>query len=324
MYQTRTEIIGKINHFSGRNEPFVFAIDFSAEKGFVLSPEDADKTGILYYISGTKNQRSISLNKPLKFDFIPKDFQEYKNAFEKVVFHLKRGDTYLLNLTFPTGLKTNLTLREIYDFSSAPFKMMVPGHFVVFSPEMFVTVGDSKISSQPMKGTIDGSIPGAHQKLLADEKELYEHNTIVDLIRNDLSMVSTNVKVTRFRYIDRIQTNRGDLLQASSEITGDLPPGYLSQLGDILFALLPAGSVTGAPKEKTVEIIRDAEQYERGFYTGIFGYFDGHSLVSAVSIRYIEQTTDGLVFKSGGGITALSDMESEYDELLKKIYVPVI
>jgi para-aminobenzoate synthetase component 1 len=92
----------------------------------------------------------------------------------------------------------------------------------------------------------------------------------------------------------------------------------------VLFTLLPAGSVTGAPKEKTVEIIRAVESYDRGFYTGIFGFFDGQSLTSAVSIRYIEQTTDGLVFKSGGGITALSDAESEYQEMIKKIYVPVV
>jgi para-aminobenzoate synthetase component 1 len=175
-----------------------------------------------------------------------------------------------------------------------------------------------------MKGTIDAAIPDAEQKLLADDKEFFEHNTIVDLIRNDLSMVSTAVKVNRFRYIDRIHTNRGDLLQMSSEISGTLPKGYLKKLGEILFTLLPAGSVTGAPKERTVKIILETENYNRGFYTGIFGFFNGYSLTSAVSIRFIEQTKNGLVFKSGGGITALSKVESEYDEMLKKIYVPVI
>jgi para-aminobenzoate synthetase component 1 len=110
----------------------------------------------------------------------------------------------------------------------------------------------------------------------------------------------------------------------SSEICGDLPADYRLRLGEILFKMLPAGSVTGAPKEKTVEIIRSAESYDRGFYTGIFGFFDGQSLVSAVSIRFIEQINGGLVFKSGGGITALSQVESEYLEMLKKIYVPVL
>jgi para-aminobenzoate synthetase component I len=324
MFVPRTEIIARINQFYSRNEPFLFAIDYPGEKGFALSLQEADIKGIKYNLNGRENTGKTDLKIPLKFDPFPIDFETYKTAFEKIVFHLKRGDTYLLNLTFPTPLESSLCLPDIYDISHAPYKIFVPGHFVIFSPEQFVQVKDSRISCCPMKGTIDAAVPNAREHLLADQKELFEHNTIVDLIRNDLSMVSTNVAVTRFRYIDRIHTNRGDLLQMSSEISGNLPEGYRERLGEIIFTLLPAGSVTGAPKEKTVEIIRAAESYDRGFYTGIFGVFDGQSLTSAVSIRYIEQTAGGLIFKSGGGITALSDAESEYHEMLRKIYVPVI
>jgi para-aminobenzoate synthetase component 1 len=323
-FLTRTEILHKINHFSGDKKPFLFAIDYQGENGFVLSPEDADNIGVKCEIKNGKSSENSARKQLLKFDIYPIKIETYKQAFEQVEFHLKRGDTYLLNLTFPTKIESNLSLSEIYEISQAPYKLLVPGHFVVFSPEVFLRIADSRISCCPMKGTIDASVPHAEEVLLGDEKEFFEHNTIVDLIRNDLSMVSTNVEVTRFRYIDRIHTNRGDLLQMSSEITGDLPPGYLNNLGEILFTLLPAGSVTGAPKEKTVEIIKAAEIYNRGFYTGIFGYFDGHSLTAAVSIRFIELTDDGMVFKSGGGITALSDMESEYQEMLKKIYVPIV
>ncbi|MEI7500913.1 MAG: aminodeoxychorismate synthase component I [Bacteroidota bacterium] len=324
MFIKRKEIIAKINHFAGRGDSFLFAIDFVGKNGFVLSPQEADIKGIRYDIGGIKNSAKTEAKDPLNFDFFPIDFETYKTAFEKVVFHLNRGDTYLLNLTFPTLLQSNLSLPEIFDISRAPFKLFVPGLFVVFSPEAFIRIKDSGIFSCPMKGTIDAAVPDAEQRLLADKKEFFEHNTIVDLIRNDLSMVSTNVKVTRFRYLDRIRTNRGELLQMSSEIRGDLPQAYLKRLGEIIFALLPAGSVTGAPKEKTVEIIRDVELYDRGFYTGIFGYFDGHSLSSAVSIRFIEQKDGGLTFKSGGGITALSNLRDEYDEMLKKVYVPVV
>ena len=95
------------------------------------------------------------------------------------------------------------------------------------------------------------------------------------------------------------------------------------QLGDILFSMLPAGSITGAPKKKTMQIIREAEGYERGFYTGITGYFDGDSLDSAVMIRFVEQEADGMYFKSGGGITFKSDARSEYEEMKQKIYVPI-
>ena len=324
MLITRSAIIQTINQFSAQRKPFLFAIDFKAETGFVLSPTAATERGIYFQLGGWRNVPEKPGNQPSVFDFSPVGMNTYQQAFEKVQRHLRSGNTYLLNLTFQTPVQTDLSLEDLFFAGRAPFRLFVPGRFVVFSPETFITIRDGKISSFPMKGTIDAAIPNAEHQLLANEKEFFEHNTIVDLIRNDLSMVSTNVKVTRFRYIDRVRTNRGELLQLSSEISGELPDGYLDHLGDILFTLLPAGSVTGAPKEKTVEIIRETELYDRGFYTGIFGFFDGHSLTSAVSIRFIEQTPGGLVFKSGGGITALSDAESEYQEMLKKIYVPVV
>jgi para-aminobenzoate synthetase component I len=324
MFINRKEIVNKITHFYAHGEPFLFAIDFSGETGFVLSPEEAMIQGICYEFENMKNKAETVENLPFQFKFKPVAFQTYKKAFNKVVFHLKRGDTYLLNLTFPTALDTDLSLDAVFSVARASYKLYVPGYFAVFSPEVFVRIRGNTISSCPMKGTISARIPDAEKRLLANEKELFEHHTIVDLIRNDLSRVSTGIRVTKYRYIDRIHTNREDLLQMSSEICGDLPTGYEQRMGEILFELLPAGSVTGAPKEKTVQIIREAEIYDRGFYTGIFGGFDGMSLSTAVSIRFIEDTGNGLVFKSGGGITALSEARSEYKEMLDKVYVPVV
>jgi para-aminobenzoate synthetase component 1 len=174
-----------------------------------------------------------------------------------------------------------------------------------------------------MKGTIDASVENAKELILNDSKELAEHNTIVDLIRNDLSLVAENVAVEKFRYLDRIKTSHRDLWQVSSKITGDLPDNYTENIGDIIFTMLPAGSVSGAPKKKTVEIIENAENYTRGFYTGIFCYFDGKNLDSCVLIRYIENDDNKLVYKSGGGITFKSKAELEYEEMLKKVYVPI-
>ena len=174
-----------------------------------------------------------------------------------------------------------------------------------------------------MKGTIDASVPQAADRILSDQKELAEHVTIVDLLRNDLSQVADQVEVTRFRYIDKIQTHRGELLQVSSEIVGHLRPGYDQAIGTFMATLLPAGSVTGAPKDRTKAIIQEAEGYPRGFYTGIFGFFDGQTLDSAVMIRFIEQEGSQYYFRSGGGITARSNARMEYDELIRKIYVPV-
>ncbi|NQU51708.1 MAG: aminodeoxychorismate synthase component I, partial [Bacteroidetes bacterium] len=188
---------------------------------------------------------------------------------------------------------------------------------------IFVQIENRKISSFPMKGTIDASKKNAKELILNDSKELAEHNTIVDLIRNDLSLVAENVEVEKFRYLERIKTNQRDLWQVSSKITGDLPEDYSENIGDIIYTMLPAGSISGAPKKKTVEIIKNAENYTRGFYTGIFCYFDGKNLDSCVLIRYIEKQNDELIYKSGGGITFKSKVEPEYDEMLKKVYVPI-
>jgi len=89
-----------------------------------------------------------------------------------------------------------------------------------------------------------------------------------------------------------------------------------------LMKLLPAGSISGAPKPSTLQIINDAEGYERGYYTGIMGYFDGQNFESAVMIRYIENENGKFVFKSGGGITTKSDVQSEYQEIIDKVYLP--
>lgn len=200
---------------------------------------------------------------------------------------------------------------------------MVKDSFTVFSPEIFVRIHQGRICSFPMKGTIDASIPDAAQLLINDPKEAAEHATIVDLIRNDLSMVANQVSVSRYRYIDTLRTNLGSILQTSSEIQGTLPDDYHAHLGDIIFKLLPAGSITGAPKKKTMQIIQEAETYDRGFYTGIMGYFDGENLDSAVMIRFVEQEGEKMYFKSGGGITCQSDVESEYNEMKQKVYVPI-
>ena len=158
---------------------------------------------------------------------------------------------------------------------------------------------------------------------MGDYKERCEHYTIVDLIRNDLNRIADRVRVERFRYVEKIATLRGEILQTSSEIAGDLRSGWRQELGDLLFSLLPAGSISGAPKPATLRLIRDAEQCPRGYYTGVFGYFDGHDLDSAVMIRYIECENGRFYFRSGGGITVHSDPQQEYDEVVTKIYLPI-
>ncbi len=250
----------------------------------------------------------------------------YRRAFEMVQAGLQRGDSFLTNLTMPNRVELSATLAEVYQYAAAPYRIYLAGQFVCFSPEIFVKIHEQgRISSYPMKGTALDTVAG-QAALLESEKEIAEHATIVDLIRNDLSQVAKRVRVDSYRYLDRIQTPRGGLLQTSSAISGELPSDWPSQLGNIIANLLPAGSVSGAPKPATLAIIRAAEEEARGYYCGIALHFDGQSVDSCVLIRYMEPARDGkqMIFRTGGGITALSRWEDEYAELRAKIKIPLL
>ena len=313
-----------MNEMGSKCEPFFFIIDFETKQTLLIPQPFQNKTPYSFKINELRNYNIV--NQPLEKDIIlkkkPISFTQYQRAFDYCMKEMNYGNSYLLNLTFPTPIELNLTLEEVFYYSQAKYKLLVPDHFVCFSPETFVQIKDGLISSNPMKGTISAKIPNAAQHILADKKEMSEHHTIVDFIRNDLNMIAKRIRVKDFRYIDRIITNKDDLLQVSSHIEGILPNDYQNHIGDILFRLLPAGSISGAPKRKTLEIIKAAEGYDRGFYTGIFGYFDGKNLDSGVSIRFIEQG-NGLIFKSGGGITTQSSAKAEYQEMIDKVYVPI-
>lgn len=271
--------------------------------------------------SGLNSALNFTLNSALKYSLSksPLPFETYKKSFDKVIDYAKSGDIYLLNLCFETPVQTTLSLDEIYKFSSANLVLKYK-NFVCFTPEIFVEIKNDKITTHPMKGTIDANILGAREILLADEKEFSEQAMITDLMRNDLSMVADEVRVERFRYFSEILTKGGRILQTSSEISGVLRGEFRRNFGDVFAKLLPVGSISGTPKIRAQEIINECELAGRGFYSGVFIYFDGKALKSWVLIRFIEQKDGALVFKSGGGITHESEAKKEYDELLKKAY----
>lgn len=318
------EFKDKLNAWGQQKIPFLFWVDFELEKPIAIKTTDIDPDKILFEINGITNAKPHSSTKNvglLKKTPIP--FSEYKNKLSKVMYHLNYGDTFLTNLTIKTPVEIGLSLKDIFYASKARYKLFVRDQFLVFSPEIFIQIREGKIYSNPMKGTIDAGVPGAADIILNNRKEMAEHITIVDLIRNDLSMIANDVHVSRFRYIDELKTNHKSLLQVSSEIVGTLSENYLSKLGDIVTALLPAGSVSGAPKQKTLEVIAQTEQEKRGYYTGVVGYFDGKNLDSGVMIRFIEQVGKKFFYRSGGGITTQSDPEAEYQETIDKVYVPI-
>lgn len=312
-------IFDKMNELGAAKVPFFFMIDFLKENGEIIPLHELNNE-INFEINSEKKQ---SIHQEFTFKKQPISFQEYLPKFQIVHQNLMFGNSYLTNLTYPTKIETDLSLSQIFQFSEAKYKLKYKEDFVCFSPERFVKIENQQIFSNPMKGTIDASIPNAKQLILDDEKEASEHATIVDLIRNDLSLVAENVEVTKYRYIDELKTNDTTLLQVSSEIRGDLKTDFHQNIGTIFDQLLPAGSICGAPKKKTLQIIAEAEGYERKFYTGVFGVFDGENLDSAVMIRFIERDNDSLYFKSGGGITAKSKAKAEYEELIQKVYVPI-
>ena len=316
------------SHYLEEETPFFFAVDFEKESWFLLRPQEAAEKGILYSLNGHSNakplphQDLVSLH--LLEDQLPELKRHYQKAFTAVQKQLNWGNSFLLNLTFPVEVHLDGSLEEVFWQSHAPFKLYWKGRFTVFSPESFVRIRGNQIETFPMKGTRPADKPGAAQELLEDHKEKAEHATIVDLLRNDLSQFAHSVRVERYRYIEEIQRQQGGLLQSSTHIKGELPNSWKSHFAHYLDLLLPAGSVSGAPKPQTLEIIRNTETDSRGFYSGVFGVFDGTTIQSAVAIRFLELKGDKVYYRAGGGITHLSQFENEFDELLQKVYLPTL
>lgn len=309
-----------LNEWGKKRDPFIFLIDFECQHPIAWKlSELGDKVKFVFPTFSNTSKKTHQAGS-IELKTTPIDLLTYKEMFDYVKHEIEYGNSFLTNLTCRTPVTINLTLEQLFDYTSAKYSFYLKNEFVCFSPETFIQIHDNKIYSHPMKGTIDASIPNAQELILNDEKEKAEHATIVDLIRNDLSRVAKRVEVSRYRYYEEIKTNLGVIGQISSEIMGDLEPDFNERIGDILFELLPAGSVSGAPKKKTLEIIKNAEKQPRGYYTGVAGFFDGKNLDSCVLIRYIDKDQ---LYYSGGGITSQSDLESEYSEMIKKIYVPV-
>lgn len=311
-----------MNALGQTGSPFVFVVDFEMKKIIVAEPHELDDGIHISFPNFSHNLDTNAHSHQLQWSKEPMSFEQYEVGYRKVLQEINIGNTFLINLTYPTEVECSGGIHDIFHSAAAKYKMYLEGEFTFFSPETFVKIQNGKIATYPMKGTIDASLPDALETLLSDEKELAEHYTIVDLLRNDLSIVAKEVNVTKFRYPDYLQTNDKSLIQISSEIEGKLPTDYVSSIGDLLFALLPAGSISGAPKRKTVEIIRSAEQIDRGYYTGVAGYFDGKDLDSTVIIRYVEENENRLQYRSGCGITSQSELKKEYEEMIDKVYLP--
>lgn len=323
-------ITDQLNRLGSENEPFLFVINYANSEAYIRKLQDIATDECMYDFEGVSNvlePHSSGQTRLPVWEVETLSEEEYKRSFGLVKSNILRGNSYLANLTCKVGVSCDMSFKDIFLHAKGKYKLLlkegVKRQFVCFSPETFVKIKGGKIYSYPMKGTLSASVPNAESVLLNNEKEAAEHATIVDLIRNDLNRVAKRVRVERYRYVDVVHTNKGDILQTSSEISGVLPKDFTNHIGDILSALLPAGSITGAPKDKTVDIIREAENYDRAFYTGVMGIYSNGELNSAVMIRFLEQDDTGTYYKAGGGITSESDCHKEYEEVLQKVYLPI-
>ena len=307
-----------INDLAKKRIPFLFISDFKAKNIQLIRLDKLNEEDIAFEINENipikKQDHHLQKN--------PISFEQYKEKFDRIQEEIKSGNTYLLNLTQETPIESDLDLKEIYNNVDAKYKLKYKDEFVCFSPEIFIKIKANKIHTYPMKGTIDSSFVNAKETILKNEKEMAEHVMVVDLLRNDLSIKAKNVNVESFRYIEEIQAGAKNLLQVSSHISGELQSDWHENLGSILETLLPAGSISGAPKKSTLEIIEAVEGYDREYFSGVFGVYDGESFDSGVMIRFIQNKDSSLVYKSGGGITLDSDAMQEYNEMLDKIYLP--
>ena len=314
----------RMDELSQQKVPFFFMIDFLMKNVEIFTENEINKNGLLVDFQYFKSFDSKEENfKNIELKSFPESEESYRKGFDFVQENLRLGNSYLTNYTRKTEIETNLSLEEIFYRSEAKYKVLYKDQFVFFSPETFIKIIDNQINTQPMKGTIDASLENAIEILKNDKKEKAEHYTVVDLLRNDLSQVADDVKLDHFQRIDFLKTQQKNLYAMSSDISGRLKPEFQNKIGSIMKTLLPAGSILGAPKPKTLEIILKAENYDRGFYTGVSGWFDGQNLDSCVMIRFIEKENGKLFFKSGGGITHLSKFADEYTEMQNKIYVPI-
>ncbi|MQA91077.1 MAG: aminodeoxychorismate synthase component I [Gemmatimonas sp.] len=252
----------------------------------------------------------------------------YTYNVRRILDLIAAGDTYQVNLTFrlrgtfrgsPEALYADLVQAQ-----RAAFCAYIPvGRHLLLSasPELFFCLSDRRLELRPMKGTRPRGRWAREDEALAEElatspKEQAENLMIVDLLRNDMGRLTEfgSVRVPAMFEVERYPT----VLQLTSSITGTLRNGV--GIAEMLGALFPSGSVTGAPKIRTSQIIEKLEDSPRGPYTGAIGFFGPDEAVFSVAIRTLVLDLDAGRYELGvgSGITADSNPAAEYEECLKK------
>lgn len=254
---------------------------------------------------------------------------EYCEQVDSIRRLIESGDTYQANLTTEARWSTEDSALRLYNWMvreqpvefAALLNLGDLGHILSVSPELFFERTGDRITTRPMKGTAPRGMDAEEDTaqaawLAADEKNRSENLMIVDLLRNDLNRICTAGSVTAEKLfeIERFPT----LFQMTSTVSGTLQPGI--DYRKILHGLFPSGSIVGAPKIRTMQILHDLEQRQRGIYTGAIGFFaPGQRAVFSVAIRTLTLRNHEARIGVGSGIVYDSKATSEYQECLTKI-----
>jgi len=284
--------------------------------------------------------QKISIPPPLPADLDNIDFSQvqcnidkdyYLKAVEKIKRYIYDGDVYQINFSQRFECDYNARPIELFHwqnyYNPSPYAAYIDGgdfHIVSASPEMFITIADGVISTKPIKGTrprVSDTGQGKQinaknfDELVDSEKEQAELNMIIDLERNDVARICRpgTRKVVQPRTIENYPT----VFHAVATVAGELQEGVC--LCDCLKAMFPGGSITGAPKIRSMEIIDETEPTERGVYTGSIGFIgvDG-SVCLNIAIRTIIISSEKAYAQTGGGIVADSNPQAEWEETITK------
>jgi len=316
------------------------------ETGYLLEKKLAkyfnrSQSPLLYFYLFDENNCKHFLSSSIRFvkDDFKKSFsiknyalntslEEYTSAIERIKNYIAAGDTYQVNYTLKgkfdfEGEIHSLFLNLLFNQSARYTALINRGDdFIIsFSPELFFDLRNKVITTKPMKGTARRGVTHGGDEtqkfvLTHSEKEKAENLMIVDLLRNDIGRISKfgSVKVENLFDVEKYES----LLQMVSTVSGELNDDV--DLAGIIKNIFPCGSITGAPKIRTMEIIKELEKEGRGIYTGAIGLLDKVGTTFNVAIRtvVINKKTGKGEIGIGGGIVWDSDAQKEYDEALLK------
>ena len=287
--------------------------------------KDMIKTGIAGQLSAQDSDNSNSGFLKSKFKALfTKD--EYCRMVNKAKNHIREGDIFqvVLSNRFEADFEGGIfdAYRVLRTINPSPYMFYFSGSDLEIagaSPETLVKLQDGRLYTFPLAGTRPRGATeedaALERELLADEKELSEHNMLVDLGRNDLGKISKFGSVSVEKYMSVLRFSH--VMHIGSTVTGEICEGKTGL--DAINAVLPAGTLSGAPKIRAMQIIDELEQNKRGIYGGAIGYLDfTGNMDTCIAIRIAYKKNGKVFICSGAGIVAGSDPESEYQECLNK------